>query len=57
MLDKSKYIKVLCPFCGYKMPLSYTSESQCKGIVLKCKGRHCKKLFELQIENGEQRRV
>lgn len=42
--------KVKCPFCGYEMPIRYDKEkSKAKGIFIKCKGRKCKKEFEIKI--------
>ena len=41
--------KVECPFCGYKMPIFYTEEAQCRGLFIKCKGKKCKKEFEIKI--------
>lgn len=41
--------KVECPYCGYKMPLQYSKEAICRGIFVKCKGRNCKKIFEIKI--------
>lgn len=43
-----------CPFCGYKMPFSYTDEAECKGVMVPCKGRNCHAVFELKIRNGKQ---
>ena len=45
--------KIKCPYCGYEMPISCT-EAECKGLVVKCKGRNCKKEFEIKIENNKQ---
>lgn len=44
-----KVNKVKCPFCNYEMPLYYSEEAICKGIFIKCKGRKCKKIFEIKI--------
>lgn len=41
--------KVKCPFCGYEMPIRYDKNSKAKGIFVKCKGRNCKKQFEIKI--------
>lgn len=42
--------KVKCPFCGYEMPLRYDKKkSTAKGIFVRCKGRNCKKEFEIKI--------
>lgn len=42
--------KIKCPFCGYEMPIWYNEkESKSKGVFVKCKGRNCKKEFEIKI--------
>ncbi len=42
--------RVKCPFCGYEMPIFYDREkAKSKGIFIKCKGRKCKKEFEIKI--------
>lgn len=42
--------KVKCPFCNYEMPIVYDKgKSRAKGIFVKCKGRNCKKEFEIKI--------
>lgn len=41
---------IKCPFCGYEMPIKYDKDkAKAKGIFVKCKGRHCKKKFEIKI--------
>ena len=47
-------VRVQCPVCGYKMPASYTSEAECGGVMIPCKGRNCRAVFELKIEKGKQ---
>lgn len=41
--------KVKCPHCSYVMPLLYTKDAESKGIYVRCKGKHCKKMFEIKI--------
>ena len=42
--------KVKCPFCNYEMPIWYNEEkSKSKGIFVRCKGRKCRKEFEIKI--------
>ena len=42
--------KVRCPYCGYEMPIYYDRDTtKSKGIFVKCKGRNCKKEFEIKI--------
>jgi len=42
--------KVKCPYCGYLMPIEYDESSQCKGLYVRCKGKNCKKEFEIKIK-------
>ena len=43
-------VKVKCPFCGYSMPIHYDPKTaKCYGIWVRCKGRNCKKEFEVKI--------
>ena len=43
-------IKVKCPYCGYEMPVLYDRKSAiCSGVYVRCKGRGCKKEFEIKI--------
>lgn len=43
-------LKVRCPHCGYEMPITYDPEkARCSGLFVRCKGRNCKKLFEIKI--------
>ena len=39
--------KIKCPYCGYVMPLRVDPDAKCKGVWIKCKGRNCKKEFEI----------
>jgi len=43
------FSKVKCPHCGYEMPILRTEFSECKGLFVKCKGKNCKKTFEIKI--------
>lgn len=43
--------KVKCPYCGYEMPLTYTEKAVCRGVFIRCKGRSCKKIFEIRIDD------
>lgn len=49
MYENTVKTRVKCPFCGYLMPVLYDKSAFCKGVFLKCKGRHCKKEFEIKI--------
>lgn len=45
-------VKVKCPHCGYEMPITYNPESAtCSGVFVRCKGRNCKKIFEIKLTN------
>ncbi len=47
--------KVICPYCGYKMPIEYvTSKAVCHGVFCKCKGRSCGKIFEIVIDKTDK---
>lgn len=49
--------KVVCPRCGYKMPIEYDpSGAVCHGVFIKCKGRTCGKIFEITIEKKQRKR-
>lgn len=41
--------KIVCPYCGYSMPVYYGKGAYAKGVFVKCKGRKCKKTFEIKI--------
>ena len=47
--------RVICPYCGYFMPLFYVDKTECNGVTAKCKGRNCGKEFEIKIAKGEQK--
>lgn len=43
--------KVKCPFCGYEMPIRFIPKvAHCQGVFVKCKGRNCKREFEIKID-------
>ena len=41
--------RIACPYCGYVMPVFYDEKSRADGIYIKCKGRNCRKIFEIKI--------
>ena len=45
--------KVKCPHCGHEQNVMYRKDAQCRGIFLRCKARHCKKEFELKINQDK----
>lgn len=42
--------RVKCPHCGYDMPIWYDDTGQSKGLFVRCKGKKCKKEFEIKIK-------
>lgn len=51
-MKKSKKYKILCPYCKHPTSIMADSKAKCKGVYVRCKGAHCKKVFEIVI-NGE----
>jgi len=47
-------VQVKCPVCGYHMPLFYADGAVCEGVMVSCKGRNCRAVFELNIKDGKQ---
>lgn len=47
-MSETTYKKVKCPFCGYEMPIYLSEETVCRGLLARCKGRNCKKIFEVR---------
>jgi hypothetical protein len=41
--------QIRCPYCGYRMPIYYDPDASAKGIFVRCKGRDCRKEFEVDI--------
>lgn len=39
--------KVACPFCGQTQNIIYSEDAVCRGVYVKCKGRHCRQEFEI----------
>lgn len=48
--EKKGLKKVRCPYCGYEMPVYFTKDAESTGIFVRCKGRKCKKLFEISVK-------
>lgn len=48
-LNEKRLEKVVCPFCGYQMPVFQGENAQSKDIYIKCKGRKCGQWFEIKI--------
>ncbi len=53
-IDKKRYTQVVCPKCGYRMPLFFVDKAECVGVQVTCKGRKCSNIFEVKIKNGQQ---
>lgn len=47
--------QIICPYCGYKLPLFLTTSSNMNSISIKCKGRQCSKIFFPIVKDGVQR--
>ena len=47
---KENLDKIKCPYCGYQMPITFSKDAKCRGIFVKCKGKKCKKQFEIKIK-------
>lgn len=46
-------IQIVCPYCGYKMPVFAGENALCHGIWVRCKGRKCSKDFEIKIPENK----
>lgn len=46
-MQETRLEKIKCPYCGYEMPVFKTKKAACKGVFVICKGRNCKKMFEI----------
>lgn len=42
--------KVVCPYCGYKMPIFLGPKAVSYDVWVRCKGRSCKKIFEVKTK-------
>lgn len=41
--------KIKCPYCGYEMPIFCTDKTVSNNLFVRCKGKNCKKIFEIKI--------
>lgn len=41
--------RIICPYCGYRMPIEVKPDAQARGLLIRCKGRGCGKIFEIVI--------
>ncbi len=46
-------LKVRCPFCGHEQKVQYAPDAKCRGVFFKCQARHCKKEFEIKINQDK----
>lgn len=46
----SRKKQIVCPYCGYRMPIYYGEKATSDDIWVKCKNKHCKKEFEIKIK-------
>lgn len=46
-------MQIICPHCGYKMPIFAAKDAICRGIWVRCKGRKCGKEFEIKIQENK----
>lgn len=45
--------KVKCPYCGHAQNVQYAPNAECQGVFLRCRARHCKKVFEMRIKKDK----
>ena len=45
---------VVCPYCGYKLPIVYDKDTVVKNLLVTCKGRQCKESVILNVKRGIQ---
>lgn len=46
--------KVRCPYCGHEQNILYDPRNaSCRGVFVRCKGRQCRKDFEIQINQDK----
>ena len=45
--------KIKCPFCGHGQKVQYVQDASCCGIFIKCQARHCRKEFEIKINQDK----
>lgn len=48
--------RIVCPYCGYVMPVRILPAAICRGLTIRCKNRGCKKEFEMIVQGGKQSR-
>ena len=45
--------KVRCPYCGHEQKVQFTPDAKCRGVFIRCQARHCKKEFEIKINQDK----
>ena len=45
--------KVKCPFCGKEQKVHYAPDAKCRGVFVRCSGRHCKQIFEIKLNQDK----
>lgn len=43
--------RIICPFCGYRMPIKQGKNAVCRDLYITCKNKFCKKTFEIRINS------
>lgn len=41
--------KIKCPYCGHEQAVQADKNAVCRGLWMRCKARHCGKVFEIHI--------
>lgn len=49
-MNRKSLDKVICPHCGYKMPIFLGPFAHSKDVWVCCKGRNCGKWIEIKKE-------
>ena len=47
--------RIMCPVCGYMMPVFIAPDAEARGVYIPCKGRKCKNLIEIKVKKGWQK--
>ena len=49
--------RVVCPHCGYRMPIASAPDAVARGLFVKCKGRNCGKTFEIILPRNKEKQT
>ena len=52
--EQKKLKQVVCPSCGYRMPIFYGEHAEAHGLRVACKARGCCIHFDVIIKDGVQ---